>query len=95
MARAFRSTTRIKTAGEPLAKIVADCLREVLHVVDEALRSLESEVEACPEFVELRLFAGLSLVDATKAMGISRRFADRLWAFARAWLNDLLSKGDS
>jgi hypothetical protein len=33
----------------------------------------------------------LSLVDAAKAMNLPRRSADRLWAFARAWLFNALN----
>jgi RNA polymerase sigma factor (TIGR02999 family) len=62
--------------------------------VDEALQRLAAEDPACAEFVKLRFFAGLTLVDAAHAMGISRRVADRLWAFARAWLYDDLRKGE-
>ena len=40
-----------------------------------------------------RFFAGMTLRDAAKAMGIPRRTADRHWAFARAWLADALGSG--
>jgi DNA-directed RNA polymerase specialized sigma24 family protein len=39
------------------------------------------------ELVHLRYFAGLSLADAAEVLGISPRTADRVWAFARAWLH--------
>jgi DNA-directed RNA polymerase specialized sigma24 family protein len=38
------------------------------------------------KLVELRHFAGLSVAEAAQTLGISMRTADRLWAFARAWL---------
>jgi DNA-directed RNA polymerase specialized sigma24 family protein len=44
------------------------------------------DVEAA-KLVELRHFAGLSVAEAAQALGISPRTADRLWAFARAWLH--------
>jgi DNA-directed RNA polymerase specialized sigma24 family protein len=37
--------------------------------------------------VELRHFGGLSVAEAAETLGISTRTADRLWAFARAWLH--------
>ena len=36
--------------------------------------------------VKLRYFAGFTHQDAAHAMGLSRGQADRLWAFAKAWL---------
>jgi DNA-directed RNA polymerase specialized sigma24 family protein len=38
------------------------------------------------ELVKLRYFAGLTLDEAAKALGISSRTADGVWAYARAWL---------
>jgi DNA-directed RNA polymerase specialized sigma24 family protein len=37
--------------------------------------------------VRLRFFAGLPLPEVAKVLGISPRTADRLWAYARAWLH--------
>ena len=37
-----------------------------------------------------RIFAGLSLKEAADALGLTRRQADRHWAYARAWLFDRL-----
>ena len=41
---------------------------------------------AAAQLVELRFFAGLKQAEAAEAMGIPVRSADRLWAYARAWL---------
>jgi DNA-directed RNA polymerase specialized sigma24 family protein len=35
----------------------------------------------------LRYFGGLTLPEAAEALGVSPRTADRLWAYARAWLH--------
>ena len=48
----------------------------------EALRS--DPVKA--ELVKLRFFAGLTLDEAAKVLGISPATADRHWSYARAWL---------
>jgi RNA polymerase sigma factor (TIGR02999 family) len=58
--------------------------------LDEALQALAREDPAGAELVRLRAFAGLTLAEAAKVMGIGRRTADRYWAYARAWLCDAL-----
>ena len=57
-----------------------------LIALDEALAMLESEEPAKAQLVKLRFFAGLSVDEAAKAMGISRATAKRYWVYARAWL---------
>jgi RNA polymerase sigma factor (TIGR02999 family) len=59
---------------------------EDLLALDEALTRLASTDPQAARLVELRYFAGLSIPEAAKALGVSPRTADRLWAFARAWL---------
>ncbi len=58
---------------------------EVL-ALNEALEELQAHDPEAAELVKLRFFAGLSHQEAAHAMGIGRREADRLWAWARAWL---------
>lgn len=59
---------------------------EMLEVLDEALQKFATiDATAC-ELVKLRYFAGLSLPDAGKVLNIAPRTADRLWAYAKAWL---------
>jgi RNA polymerase sigma factor (TIGR02999 family) len=65
-----------------------------LLALDEALENLAREDAACAELVKLRLFTGLTLGEAAKALGLARRTADRCWAFARSWLYDALSRED-
>ena len=71
-----------------LAEIaVSDGSNDVdLLALDEALTKLESEEPAKAQLVKLRYFAGLSVNEAAKAMGISRATAKRYWVYARAWL---------
>jgi RNA polymerase sigma factor (TIGR02999 family) len=58
---------------------------EVL-AVDEALAALTAADAQAAELVKLRYFAGLSIPEAAEVLHISPRSADRLWAYARAWL---------
>jgi RNA polymerase sigma factor (TIGR02999 family) len=62
---------------------------EVL-ALDEALEKLARTHPPCAELVKLRFYTGLTLEEAASAMGVTRRTADRYWAFARAWLYDAL-----
>lgn len=57
-----------------------------LLALDEALYQLERHDPQAAQLVKLRYFAGLTHQQAAQALGIGRRAADRLWAFARAWL---------
>ena len=66
------------------------CLREApdddLLALDEALQRFAREEPAKAELVKLHYFAGLSLEEAGRALGVSHRTAKRHWAYARAWL---------
>jgi RNA polymerase sigma factor (TIGR02999 family) len=62
-----------------------------LLALDEALSRLAAADAAAAELVKLRYFAGLSIPQAAEALGIGRRSADRLWAYARAWLREALT----
>jgi DNA-directed RNA polymerase specialized sigma24 family protein len=62
-----------------------------LLALDEALSRLAEADPAAAELVKLRYFAGLSIPQAAEALGIGARSADRLWAYARAWLRDALT----
>lgn len=61
-----------------------------LLALDEALARLAVRHPQATELVKLRFFAGMSLHEAAAALAIAPRTADRLWAFARAWLADAL-----
>ena len=51
------------------------------------LTRLAAEDPQAAKLVELRHFTGLSVAEAAQALGVSPRTADRVWAFARAWLH--------
>ena len=68
------------------AQPVAPDLRHDLVALDAALTRLAAEDPQAAKLVELRHFTGLSVAEAALALGIAPRTADRIWAFARAWL---------
>jgi RNA polymerase sigma factor (TIGR02999 family) len=60
---------------------------EDLVALDEALNKLAETDKRAAELVQLRFFAGLPLAEAAQLLGVPPRTADRLWAYARAWLH--------
>ena len=73
------------TIDDPSTNIIA---------LDEALNKLAEEDKVVAELVKLRYFAGLTLEQAANMLGVSRRTADRYWAYARAWLYQEINKAD-
>src|SRR5262249_3297610 len=67
-------------------QLVAPAIREDLLALDEALTRLAAVNPQAAQLVQLRYFAGLSIPEAAPILGIAPRSADRLWAYARAWL---------
>ncbi len=58
----------------------------LLAAVDDALQRFETVDATACELVKLRYFAGLSLREAGQLLELPPRSADRLWAYAKAWL---------
>jgi RNA polymerase sigma factor (TIGR02999 family) len=61
-----------------------------LMALDEALRQLEATDATSAQVVMLRYFAGLTVPETARAMGISPATVDRNWRYARAWLRGRL-----
>ena len=76
--------------AEPMAGLRSDDLL----ALDEALDLLAREDGQKAELVKLRYFAGLSVEEAARCLGVSRATADRWWAYARAWLYERIQAGD-
>jgi RNA polymerase sigma factor (TIGR02999 family) len=89
---AARRKQRTKHGGQHVRReldpeaIATPELHEDLLALDEALERLTVADPQAGEMVQLRYFAGLPLAEAAEVLGISPRSADRLWAYARAWL---------
>lgn len=74
-----RTAMDVSAAGSPCP---SDEILEVHEVLDQfALVDPQSA-----ELVKLRFFAGLTQQQCAEILGISRRTADKRWAYARAWL---------
>jgi len=59
---------------------------EYLIALDRALTKLSEEDSIKADLVKLRYFAGLTIEQTAKALGISEATAKRYWTYARAWL---------
>ncbi len=87
-----RNKRRVKRGGDirrvdfSKIEIAIDAPAEDILAIDEVLERLSQQFPDCAELVKLRFFAGLSLAEAARSLGLASRTADRNWAFARAWL---------
>lgn len=81
-----------REVDETDAIVTPDSLNVI--ALDEALEKLAREDPVKAELVKLRYFAGLTVEEAARILGISRATADRYWTFARTWLQYEIVKGD-
>jgi RNA polymerase sigma factor (TIGR02999 family) len=58
-----------------------------LVALDEALRRLAAFDPVMARAVDLRFFGGLSVADAARSLGFSKRAFERRWETTRAWLH--------
>jgi RNA polymerase sigma factor (TIGR02999 family) len=72
-------------AAASLATPDATAADELL-ALDECLQKLEAEEPIKARLVKLRYFAGLSLEDSARTLGIAPATAKRYWVYARSWL---------
>jgi RNA polymerase sigma factor (TIGR02999 family) len=77
---------RHRVSLDDIAPVAPD-FRDDLLALDAALTRLAEHDPQAARLVELRRFAGLSIPEAAQILGISPRTADRVWAYARAWLH--------
>ena len=70
--------------------VAADDRDDLILFVDESLDALAKENTQAANLVKMRFFAGLPRLEAADALAIAPRTADRLWAYAKAWLHQEL-----
>lgn len=61
-------------------------------ILDEAIARLESADAHAASVVRLRYFAGLSVGETARVLGVSEPTVKRTWAFARAWLREAIER---
>ena len=87
-----RRKRRLKRAGHlnrvdlDDVEITVEGPSDDIIALDDALTKLGQEHPEKAELVKLRYFAGLTVNEAAKVLGISTSTADRHWTYARAWL---------
>jgi RNA polymerase sigma factor (TIGR02999 family) len=68
------------------ARLAAPRNDDQILAVNDALDKLAAENKLGADLVKLRYFAGMTLAEAAKALGVSERTADNYWAYAKVWL---------
>ncbi len=86
-----RGGDRIRVELDEASLTAAQDSAELL-AVDEALTGLAAVDAQAAALVKLRYFAGLSIPEAAAVLNVSPRSADRLWAYARAWLRRIIGE---
>lgn len=87
-----RTRGRVKRGGgvrrefTDVADLAADHDPHEILALDEAIDRLEKSEPQTARVVKLRFFAGLSVPETARIMGLSERTIKREWRFARAWL---------
>jgi len=66
--------------------ISAPEIKHDLLALDTALDALSSVDPQAATLVKLRYFSGLTIDESSRALGVSRRTAERLWTWSKAWL---------
>jgi RNA polymerase sigma factor (TIGR02999 family) len=92
-ARKKRSTKhggRLTRVDLSVAAAPAASSPEEVIFVSDLLESLSREHPLGAQIVKLHYFAGLSIREAGRVLGISSSVAHRRWTFARAWLHDAM-----
>jgi RNA polymerase sigma factor (TIGR02999 family) len=67
--------------------LVAPQPAEDIVALSDALDVLSSTDPVAANLVKLRFFAGLNMTEAARALDMSVRSAQDVWAFARSWLH--------
>jgi RNA polymerase sigma factor (TIGR02999 family) len=91
-----RRKSSLKRGGDrsrrPIDEMEIPCPRpaEELLAIHDALDELAGRDARAADLVKLRYFAGMTLEEAGRALGIAPRTADGVWAYAKAWLYERL-----
>jgi RNA polymerase sigma factor (TIGR02999 family) len=82
-----RGGGRQRQSLEDMDLAVSNVDDDELLAIDEALVKFAQKDSVKAELVKLRYFAGCTIEQAARALGISTATAERYWKYARAWLH--------
>ncbi len=85
------SARRVPLTGLDVAALGAE---EGLVELDGALGRLELADARAAKIVHLRYFAGLTIEETARLLGLSHATVEREWAFSKAWLKKELARDD-
>lgn len=77
-----------------LPEIAAPLTDPALLALDDSLTRFSEVKPDHAKLIELRYFVGLTVEEAAESLGVSTATAERMWRYARAWLQVELSDPD-
>lgn len=85
------ASRRLSTRMSDVLDLASAPDAEEVEALDRAVARLEQEYPNACDVVKLRFFAGLSVDETARCLGISDSTVKREWRFARAWLYSSLA----
>ena len=86
-ARAKLTLKRGEGKRVELPDLPAPLADEQIVALDDVLGRFAEVMPDHAKLVELRFFGGLTMEQAAESLGVSLSTADRMWKYARAWLD--------
>lgn len=86
-----RAAAGLVDLGGVLDLAAADDPEEIVSL-DAAITRLEEQTPVAGAVVRLRFFAGLTVEQTARALGVSSRTVNREWRYGRAWLYRALTE---
>jgi RNA polymerase sigma factor (TIGR02999 family) len=91
-----RRKSRLKRGGHQLRididelELAATTPDEKILLIDEALEKLQAEDPEKARIVVLKFFGGRTNQEVAEIMGVTERTVERHWAYAKAWLFQMI-----
>ena len=89
---ALKRTLPANSAGFPATAAGLAAESDLLLRVDECLERMERDFPDGAKVIQMKFFAGLGNRETAEALGMSLRGVERLWAFAKARLRQMLQE---